>query len=585
MLGAHVLSVDACLLTRPSRHRRKQSEWSIAQVGQGGLGLPDRDYYYDEDKEEKRKMYKDHISASLLLLGAPYYADAGAADAAASAVYELEKAIAGVHMTRTERRDPEKTYNKMTVADLQAKCDAATGGGGIQFSRLFAGAGKPAETLGDINVSTLGPYMHLSLSLTHTCTYIQWSTCITRSQTCPYFSDAVVGISKIFKEASADVLSSYFRWSILRTFMGFDLPKAFADLHFGFFETALKGTKEQKPRWKRAMQQIESVLGEALGELYVAKYFSAAAKSAALDVVERVRIALKERLEEVKWMSDATRERAMLKMAKFSVKIGFPDKWIDFSTLEVVRGDHFGNQLRANTFEHNRMLAYMNAPTDRSRWYMTPQTINAYYHPSLNEIVFPAAILAPPFFSADADDAVNFGAMGAVVGHEMTHGFDDQGRKYDHTGNMVDWWTEADGLEYEKRVQVMVDQAEQFVVFGQPLKGKLTCGENIADLGGLKLAYRALCSLLKERGQKPEGKDTMIGGFTAQQRFFLSWAKVWAQNIEEERAKQLVTTDPHGPNEFRVNGPLKNIPEFHSAFLISDGTPMCVPPAQRVDIW
>ena len=261
------------------------------------------------------------------------------------------------------------------------------------------------------------------------------------------FSDAVVGISKIFKEASADVLSSYFRWSILRTFMGFDLPKAFADLHFGFFETALKGTKEQKFRWKRAMQQIESVLGEALGELYVAKYFSAAAKSAALDVVERVRIALKERLEEVKWMSDATRERAMLKMAKFSVKIGFPDKWIDFSTLEVVRGDHFGNQLRANTFEHNRMLAYMNAPTDRSRWYMTPQTINAYYHPSLNEIVFPAAILAPPFFSADADDAVNFGAMGAVVGHEMTHGFDDQGRKYDHTGNMVDWWTEADGLE------------------------------------------------------------------------------------------------------------------------------------------
>lgn len=239
--------------------------------------------------------------------------------------------------------------------------------------------------------------------------------------------------------------------------------------------------------------------------------------------------------------------------------------------------------MTAHNFHFRRMLDYTNASTDKGRWYMTPQTINAYYHPSLNEIVFPAAILQPPFFNANADDAVNFGAMGAVVGHEMTHGFDDQGRKYDYTGNMVDWWTEADGVEYEKRVQVMVDQAEQFTVHGITLKGKLTCGENIADLGGLKIAYRALVARLKAKGE--DVKATSIGGFTLQQRFFLSWAKVWGQNIEEAREKMLVTVDPHGPNELRTNGPLSNIPEFHDAFGVTEGTPMYKAEADRVDIW
>jgi len=344
---------------------KKQSEWSIAQIGQGGIGLPDRDYYFDEDKEDKRKLYKEHISATFMLIGAPYYTDKVAADAAADAVYEFEKAMAEVHMTRTDRRDPIATYNKMSVADLQAKSDEVSGGGSIDFAKFFTLSGKPADKIGDINVSTL---------------------------------NAVLQTTKQLKEASAETLSHYLRWNIVRAFMGFDLPKAFADLHFAFYDTALKGTKEQKPRWKRAMQQVEGVLGEALGKLYVAKYFSSESKSRALDVVERVRTALRERLGEVEWMSDSTRERAVLKMAKFGVKIGFPDCWIDYSALEVTRGDHFGNQLRANTFDHNRMLAYMNAETDRSRWYMTPQTINAYYHPSLNEIVFPAALLAPPFF-------------------------------------------------------------------------------------------------------------------------------------------------------------------------------------------
>jgi len=527
---------------------KKQSEWSIGQIGQSGLGLPDRDYYTDEDKEDKRVAYKKHVAEMLVLLGD----DAAAAEASADAIFGLEMKIASCHWTRTELRDPEKTYNKMTVEDLQAKVDNVTGGGGINFARWFELVGKPVDALGAINVSAPEP---------------------------------VVETCRLVKEADFKLMSDYLRWKLVKNFAAFDLPTEFGDKHFAFFQTTLQGTKERKPRWKRAIQKVEGVLGEALGELYVGKYFNQEAKAAALLVVERVRAALKERLEEVVWMSDQTREKAMLKMNKFGVKIGFPDKWIDYSSLEIVRGDHFGNELRACKFELDRLLGYTNAPVDRDRWYMTPQTINAYYHPSLNEIVFPAAILQPPFFSKEADDAINFGAMGAVVGHEMTHGFDDQGRKYDHTGNMVDWWTEEDGKEYERRVEVMVAQAEKFVVYDMPLKGKLTCGENIADLGGLKLAYRALCAKLKEQGLEATSKETQVGGFTAQQRFFLSWAKVWAQNIEKEMAIQRVTTDPHGPNEFRVNGPLANIPEFHSAFLAGDGCKMFVPPEQRVDIW
>lgn len=260
--------------------------------------------------------------------------------------------------------------------------------------------------------------------------------------------------------------------------------------------------------------------------------------------------------------------------------VGYPDNWIDYGALRVVQGDHLGNVLRARAFEHRRQMAFADAPTDRSRWLMLPQQINAYYHPNLNEIVFPAAILQPPFFDATADDAVNLGSFGAVVGHEMTHGFDDQGRQYDHKGNLSDWWQKADAEEYERRVAVQVAQAGRVEVHGKQLNGKLTCGENIADLGGLKLAFRALGATLADAaGEK------RINGFTPQQRFFLAWAQLWRQNISKEQALKLVTLDPHGPNDYRANGPLANMPEFHAAFGVQPGDAMYVPPEERVDIW
>jgi putative endopeptidase len=300
-----------------------------------------------------------------------------------------------------------------------------------------------------------------------------------------------------------------------------------------------------------------------------------------LTIVENVRTALEGRLKEVDWMtSDSTREAALTKMSRFKVKIGYPDEWIDYTPLEIAEGEDFlGMVLKSRAFEHSREVKEMNAPTDTKKWFMTPQTVNAYYHPNLNEIVFPAAILRPPFFDKDADDAVNYGAMGAVVGHEMTHGFDDKGRKFNADGNMMDWWTEGDSKEYEARVEVMVDQANSFTVHGQAVQGKLTCGENIADLGGLRLAYRAL------KAQAGFETAPLIDGFTPTQRFFLAWAQAWRQNITMERSLQLITLDPHGPNEMRANGPLSNMEEFLQAFSVPDDAPMYRPVETRVDIW
>lgn len=329
------------------------------------------------------------------------------------------------------------------------------------------------------------------------------------------------------------------------------------------------------------MAFTESALGEALGQIYCAKYFDESCKEKALFIVESVRKALEERLKEVDWMqSDSTREQALKKMNRFNVKIGYPDEWIDYSPLNIVAGESFLSMIfKSRHFDHLQEIKEMNAPTDKKKWFMTPQTINAYYHPSLNEIVFPAAILQAPMFDPDADVAVNFGAIGAVVGHEMTHGFDDKGRKFNFEGNMVDWWTKDDAEEYEKRVDVMVEQANAVEIHGQNLKGKLTCGENIADLGGLHLALRALMS-------QPnfDIKET-IDGFNPIQRFFIGWANCWRQNITKERALQLLTLDPHGPNPMRCNGPLSNMAEFHKAFNVSEDSPMFRKKEQRVDIW
>jgi len=521
---------------------KKDSNHCIAQLGQSGLGLLDRDYYFDEDKEDKRQEYKKHIANMLLLLDPVLYTDEIATQVSLT-IYNIELEIADSHMTKTESRDPIATYNKMSMSELTGLCD-----GIFDFATYFTSMGKDSvEAVGDINVRNI---------------------------------EAIKKIANVVMELSEEDIVHYLKFHTVSNLASY-LPKAFVDENFRFYETILSGTKELKPRWKRAVAYTESALGEALGKMYCEKYFDENCKSKAFAMVESVRAALEERLKEVDWMkADKTREAALQKMSNFTIKIGYPDEWIDYSTMMIVDGLPFVNLvIRSNKFEHEREMKEMNSPTDRTKWEMTPQTINAYYHPNLNEIVFPAAILQPPFFNVDADDAVNYGAIGAVVGHEMTHGFDDQGCKFDSMGNMVDWWTEEDKVEYEKRVQVMVDQANEFEVEGQHVQGKLTCGENIADLGGLRLSYRALLAT-------PNFDDTkLIGGFTPTQRFFLAWGTAWRQNIGKERALQLLTLDPHGPNEMRGNSPLSNMSEFHQAFGVKNGDQMYKELESRVNIW
>jgi putative endopeptidase len=572
----------------------KNSDHCICQLGQSGLGLPDRDYYFDEDKAEKRTAYQKHIANMLTLLDPTVYTETVATETSAL-IYGIELDIAGSHMTKTEKRDPLATYNKMDVAALTELCN-----GSFDFATFLTAMGKESvDAIGDINVRNV---------------------------------KAIQKIAQVLSGLDATTMVHYLKWHTISKVASY-LPKVFVDEDFHFYQTVLSGTKELKPRWKRAMAMTETALGEALGKMYCNKYFDEDCKNRAFAIVESVRAALEERLKEVPWMTaDATREAALKKMKNFKIKIGknrtsikvrsgdecmvvyfcpfvgltslgfnetniendqfffgwllpkllpgYPDAWIDYSSMTVEDNVPFVSLVLASKqFHHLREMQEMNAPTDRTKWEMTPQTINAYYHPSLNEIVFPAAILQPPFFNKDADDAVNYGAMGAIVGHEMTHGFDDQGCKFNSEGNMVDWWTEEDKVEYEKRVAVMVQQANEFEVEGQKVQGKLTCGENIADLGGLRLSYRALLAT-------PNFDNTaLVGGFTPTQRFFLAWATGWRQNIGKERALQLLTLDPHGPNEMRTNSPLSNISEFHEAFGVKEGDPMYKMVGERVDIW
>jgi putative endopeptidase len=518
---------------------KKNSDWTIASLGQGGLGLPDRDYYTDEDKADKREAYVKHIAKMLDM--------AGVTDGDASAIFEFEKSIAATHMTKTERRDPQKTYNIVTIAELDEYCPGVDW---AEYLKAVHGGISDVEAVGKINLSTV---------------------------------DALKGLGEILKSASFDTLKMYMKWKIVTGFAS-HLSAPFVQENFEFFSKELSGTKEMKPRWKRAMGMLESNLGDALGQLYVDQHFSGDAKPMALGIVESVRDALKERLAEVPWMKENTREAAMEKMAGFRVQIGFTDEFPSFDFFAgKLGGDHVQNIVAGHQFEYDRDIARINKATDKNMWYMTPQTVNAYYHPSMNLICFPAAILQPPFFDPNADLAVNYGGMGAVVGHEMTHGFDDQGSQYDAKGNMENWWQEEDRKDYEARVDVMINQAEQHEVLGQKLKGKLTAGENLADLGGLRLSLRALTKRIGKDALMAE--DKKIDGFTPLQRFFLSWATVWRQNITDDRAKQLVTIDPHGPNDFRANGPLRNMPEFYEAFGVKETDAMYKPEEERVDVW
>lgn len=514
----------------------KNSSMVIAQLGQSGLGLPDRDYYLKDDSRSKeiRAKYPEHIQKMFALLGYPQEE----AQKAAGVVMTIETELAKVSMDRVEMRDPNKTYNKVSVAGL---IDLSPE---INWSLYFKTLGwvKPE----DLNVAQ------------------------------PEFFK---GLSSIVKEHSVNDLKTYLKWHLLRHSAGC-LNNSFVEESFAFNGRFLNGLKAMQPRWKRVMFAIDGMFGEALGQLYVKEAFSPQAKERATKIVRSLLDAMGERIKNVDWMSNETKLQALKKLSAFTVKIGYPDKWKDYSNLQVKRDSYLKNVFRASQFELQRQLDKIGKPVDRTEWEMTPQTVNAYYNPLMNEIVFPAAILQPPFYDVNADDAVNYGAMGVVIGHEVTHGFDDEGRQYDAQGNIKEWWTKDDASKFSNRAKLIVDQFNgYFPVDSMHINGALTQGENIADLGGLNVAFTAF----KKTSEFKKGKA--IDGFTPAQRFFLSYAQVWKNAIRKETLMNRIKTDPHSPGQYRVLGPLSNIPEFLEAFKVKPGDPMYRPENVRVKIW
>jgi len=509
----------------------------IAGIAQGGLGLPDRDYYLREDEPSKalREQYVAHIARVLQLAGDK----PETAQASAALVLKLETALAKGSKTNVELRDPVANYHKLALVDVQKLSPH------FDWQHYLAAATPVSIT--EIDVGQPAFFQTLEQVLVST-----------------PLSDWKV----------------YFRWHLLNGFSPY-LNKAFQEEDFSFYGKTLKGAKELHERWKRVLETVDDEVGEALGQLYVAEYFPPASKARMLALVNNLRGALRARLQTLDWMDDATRAKALLKLDAFNVKIGYPDKWKDYRKLHIDRGAYVLNVLRSAEFAFDFNLSKIGKPVDRTLWGMTPPTVNAYYDPSMNEIVFPAGILQPPFFDAQADDAVNYGGIGAVIGHEMTHGFDDQGRQYDAQGSLNDWWTPESAKRFADRSSRIVKQFSNYVAIDNlHVNGDLTQGENIADLGGVKLAYAALQTALKQHPQTEK-----IDGFTPTQRFFLSWAEVWHTNQRPEQERLQINTDPHSPAQFRVNGPLSNLPEFSDAFDIPAGSPMRRNDADRVDIW
>ncbi len=515
----------------------KDSTKIIAQAHQGGLGLPDRDYYTKDDEASKklRDQYVEHVTKMLTLAGEP--ADKAGADAAK--ILAFETSLAKPARTRVELRDPQKNYNKMKEADLQALMPDFNWADYLKELKL--------TNPGDINVGQ------------------------------PDFFKAA---NEVFKTTAVEDWKPYLRWHLIHD-MAPMLSSDFVNENFRFYEATLRGTKQIKPRWKRVITKEDEELGEALGKLYVAEKFPPEAKARALEMVNNLKEALADRIKTLDWMDQPTKDQALKKLAAFTVKIGYPDKWRDYSALKIDRTSYSQNVMRGDMFEVDRQLKKIGKPVDRSEWGMTPPTVNAYYNPNMNEIVFPAGIMQPPFFDPKADDAVNYGGMGAVIGHEMTHGFDDQGRQYDAVGNLRDWWTKASADAYDARRKVVVAQYSAYEPLpGQHINGELTQGENIADIGGVKLAFTAFQKAIAKKGPQPK-----IDGFTPEQRFFLGFAQIWRNNQRDEDLKLRLNTDPHSPGRFRTIGPLSNFVEFQKAFDIPDGSPMIRPVDQRVNIW
>ncbi|HKG92286.1 MAG TPA: M13 family metallopeptidase [Gemmatimonadaceae bacterium] len=515
----------------------KNSTQIIAFADQGGLGLPDRDYYLKDDSASKqlRRAYVDHIARTLVLLGdSPM-----AARAAAELAMGVEGTLARASMPRVERRDPTNLYHKMDVAGLKALAP------GLDWGKYLEARGITRAF--DVNVADTG-FVRTAARLLDTLPLTDWK--------------------------------AYLRWQVAATAAP-TLGSAFVAEDFRF-QQLLTGQKEMQPRWRRCLEATDNALGEALGQAYVEQYFTPAAKARALEMVHNLEAAMRERLSGLEWMGDSTRARAVTKLQAYANKIGYPDKWRDYSALEVRRDlPYAANARRAAEFETRRQMAKLGTTVDRTEWSMTPPTVNAYYNPLQNEIVFPAGIMQPPVFDPSADDAVNYGGMGAVIGHEISHGFDDMGRRFDATGNMADWWTAQDDARFRERAQRVVQQFNGYAAVDTlKVNGQLTLGENIADFAGLTIAYAAFQKALAQKG-----RPAPIDGFTAEQRFFLAWAQVWRQSTRPELARMLVTVDSHAPSRWRVNGPLSNMPEFQKAWGCKTGDPMVRGDEVRARIW
>ena len=514
----------------------KNSSLYAFSLRQGGLSLPDRDYYLKDDFAKQRDAYRAHVIKMLTLLGET------PADATthAATVLELETALAKAGRSRVELRDPIKNYNKVSTPELLAQNPA------LPWRTYLDEAG-----LGQAAYAIVGqPEFFAALDqLVRECPLADWKT--------------------------------YLRWHLLRAAAPY-LHREVEEESFAFYGKTLRGQPQQEPRWQRAARTIDGSIGEALGRLYVEKHFPPAARARMNELVSNLRVVFLDRLKGLEWMSAETRAKGAAKFDRFTQKIGHPEKFRDYSKVKIRRADLLGNVQRAAVVESRREASRVGQTVDRLEWHMTPQTVNAYFNPLANEIVFPAGILQPPFFDLEMDDAINYGAIGVVIGHEITHGYDDKGRQYDADGNLKDWWTETDAKEFESRAQKLVDQYNAYEPLpGLHVNGKLTLGENIADLGGVTIAYEALQRALA----KDPAKRKTIDGFTPEQRFFLSLAQLWRTNTREEEARRLVTTDPHSPGQFRAFGPHVNVQEFYDAFAIKPGTPMYRTPQMRARIW
>lgn len=506
----------------------------LAYVGQGGLGLPERDYYLRDDEHSValRAAYVDHVATQLRNLGGTA---TGARDTA-DAILAFETRLAEPSLPAEKMRDVQLTMNRHDVSALDGLMPT------FGLSGHVADLGVTQPT---VNVDNPGFFSALDTTLS---------------------------------ETPIETLRAYLRFHLVRSYAS-SLSPAFEQASFDFYSRTLGGQQEMRPRWKRALEAATNDIGEAVAQLYVTEAFSEGAKRRCEEMVEHILSAMGQAIRGAEWMTGPTKEQALEKLAGFSYKIGFPERWRDYSALTLVAGPYAENRMRCAAFEYDREMGRLEEGVDRSEWEMPAHAVNAYYHPLLNEIVFPAGILQPPFFYAEADDAVNFGAIGAVIAHEITHGFDDQGSRFDAEGSLREWWTEADRTEFERRAQVLVEQFDRFeVADGLTVNGRLTLGENIADLGGVRIALAALRETLT-------GDEPLIDGFTTEQRFFLAYAAVWRMNMTDEYARLLVNVDPHSPARFRVNGPLANLPDFADAFDLPHAATMRLDAERQASVW